>query len=173
MNYRGERYYGYNANFDFVLKVPHDTGIALKTINDGDIEVKSVHGDYDLENINGGIDMSEAAGSGRVYALNGEVKVLFQKNPDGSSYFGSLNGDVELKFVSSLAATFRLKTFNGEVYTDFPVSYVAGAQPIREQRRGKSIYKYDRDFGVQVGQGGPEIELDAFNGDIHIMKREK
>ncbi len=173
MNYRGERYYGYNANFDFVLKVPHDTGISLKTVNDGDIEVKGVHGDYEIENINGGIDMSEAAGSGRVYALNGEVKVLFQKNPDGPSYFGSLNGDVELTFVSSLAATFRLKTFNGEVYTDFPVTYVASAQPIREQRRGKSIYKYDRDFGVQVGKGGPEIELDAFNGDIHIMKREK
>jgi len=173
VNYRGERYYGYVANFDFEIKVPHETSIDLKTINDGEIEVKGVTGDYDIQNVNGGIDMLDVGGSGRVYALNGEVRVLFQKNPPKSSYFGSLNGDVELTFLSNLSAIFRLKTFNGEVYADFPVTYVAGAKPIREQRKGKLVYRYDRTFGVQVGKGGPEIDLDAFNGDIHILKREK
>lgn len=170
---RGDRNNGFSTNFDFELKVPYETGVYLRTVNDGEIAVKDVHGDFDIENINGGIEMVEAAGSGRVYALNGEVKVIFKKNPASPSYFGSLNGDVDVTFLAELAATFRLKTFNGDVYSDFPVSYATTATPVREQHKGKFIYKYDRSFGVQVGKGGPEIELDAFNGDIHIIKREK
>jgi hypothetical protein len=171
--YRDERHAGFSANFDFDLKVPHETSVFLRTVNDGEIAVKEVLGDYDIENINGGIEMLEAGGSGRVYALNGEVKVVFKKNPSARSYFGSLNGDVDVTFLPDLAATFRVKTFNGEVYSDFSVTQSASIAPIREQNKGKSIYKYDRTFGVQVGKGGPEIELDAFNGDIHIIKRER
>jgi hypothetical protein len=171
--YSDERHPGFSANFDFDLKVPHETSVFLRTVNDGEITVKDVHGDYDIENINGGIDISEAAGSGRVYALNGEVRVVFKKNPSAQSYFGSLNGDIDVTFLPDLAVGFRLKTFNGEVYSDFPVTSAATATPVREQHKGKSIYKYDRTFGVQVGTGGPEIELDAFNGDIHIIQREK
>ena len=38
----------------------------------------------DVENVNGGVKMKEVAGSGRVYALNGGVNVLFM---DGSVKF--------------------------------------------------------------------------------------
>jgi len=170
--YRDERRSGFSARFDFDLKVPYETSVFLRTVNDGEIVIKDVQGEYDVENINGGVEMLDAAGSGRVYALNGAVKVTFKKNPSAASYFGSLNGDVDVSFLPGLAAVFRLKTFNGEVYSDFPVTQTAAATAVRERRKGKSIYKYDRAFGVQVGKGGPEVELDAFNGDIHIMKRE-
>lgn len=37
----------------------------------------------------------------------------------------------------------------------------------------KNIYKYDRASSVRIGNGGILIDLDAFNGDIRIVKREK
>ncbi len=171
VNYRGDRYYGYSVYFDFALKVPREAGVYLKTINDGDIKVENTAGDYEVENINGGITMIEVSGAGRVYALNDDVKILFTKNPSGDSYFGSLNGEVEVSFRPELSADMRFKTFNGEVFTDFPVTYLANATPSRERRKGKFVYKQDRSFKVRVGNGGPELEFDAFNGDIRVIKR--
>src|ERR1700735_4630006 len=82
---------GYQVRYDFELQVPPDTAVSLKTINDGEIKVEDVAGDYEVENINGGIQMAEVSGSGRVYALNGRVQVLFHENPRAPSSFGSLH----------------------------------------------------------------------------------
>ena len=170
---RGSDYYGYEVQFDFTLKVPFQTDLKLKTINDGDIEVANVAGAFDVDNINGLVEMLEIGGGGRAYALNGEVTVRFKKNPEYDCYFGSLNGDVKVEFPENLSANVRLKTFNGEVYTDFTVASLPVRPPAQEKSGGRFVYRSDRALGVRIGSGGPELEFDAFNGDIHIVKRVK
>jgi len=164
---------GYRVRFDFDLKAPSEARIILRNINDGEIKVTNLNGDYDVKNINGGIDMAEISGSGRVYALNGKVTVVFRDNPVRDSYFGSLNGDVDLHFLPGLAADLRLKTFNGGIYSDFSVTGLPAKPLVKETRGGKQVYKADRFFAVRVGQGGPEIELDGFNGDIRLHERKR
>lgn len=171
INHRGWRHYGYDVTFDFKLKVPHDTNVYLKTINDGQIDVKNISGDYDLHNINGRIDATGLSGSGRIYALNGGVTVDFEQNPKKDCYFGSLNGEIEVAFLAGLEADFRFKTFNGDVFTDFDVSYLSPRKATTKRRRGKYVYKADKAFGARVGQGGPELEFDGFNGDIYVTKK--
>jgi hypothetical protein len=164
---------GYQVRYDFDLQVPPDTAVSLKTVNDGEIKVEDVAGDYDVENINGGIQMAEVSGSGRVYALNGRVQVLFHENPRAASSFGSLNGEVRVSFLPGLAADLRFKTFNGGVYTDFPVSYLPVPAAAGERRDGKFVYKSNEWSSVRVGRGGPELSFDAFNGNIRILNREQ
>jgi hypothetical protein len=164
---------GYRVRFDFELQVPPDTAVSLKTVNDGDIKVEGVAGDYDVDNINGGIQMAEVSGSGRVYALNGRVQVLFRENPRAASSFGSLNGEVRVSFRPSLAADLRFKTFNGGVFTDFPVTYLPVQAAAGERRDGKFVYKSNEWSSVRVGRGGPELSFDAFNGNIRILSREQ
>ncbi|HEY3127829.1 MAG TPA: hypothetical protein VGL91_00075 [Acidobacteriota bacterium] len=164
---------GYKVSFDFDLKVPVDSSLFLRTINDGDIKVENVAGDYDIKNINGGIEMNEISGSGQVYALNGRVKVLFRENPRSPSSFGSLNGNVDLYFLPDLSADLRFKTFNGQVYSDFPVTYVPIVNSPGERQNGKFVYKSNRFSSARVGRGGPEIKLDGFNGDIRVLQRER
>ncbi|MCZ6821158.1 MAG: hypothetical protein O7G31_16950 [Calditrichaeota bacterium] len=171
INYRGYRHYGYEVTHDFELKVPFKTNIWIKTINDGEISVKNVDGLFDLENINGGIEAFGLSGSGRVYALNGAVRVEFKKNPEKRCYFGSLNGEIEVTFLPGLQADMRFKTFNGEVYSDFPVTYLQPRAPIKKRRGAKFVYKADKSFGARVGEGGPELEFDGFNGDIYVVKK--
>lgn len=168
----GVRHYGYRVDFDFTLRVPRHAEVDLRTVNDGEIHVTGVRGGYDVENINGGIEMLDVGGAGRVYALNGEVHVSFERNPDGESSFGSLNGDVQIEFRRDLAAELRLKTFNGQVYSDFEVSALPREAPEREQHDGKNLYRAGKSFGVRVGRGGPRLDFDAFNGDIRIVKRD-
>jgi len=173
LDYRGKRQYGYEVDFDFALRVPRRVDLVLKTVNDGEIRVDGVSGAFDVENVNGSISMTGASGSGRAYALNGEVSVVFARNPDSDSYFGSLNGDVSVVFRPELSAKVLVKTFNGEVYTDYPVSYLKELPPLVVERRlGKRVYKSSGFYGLQVGgDGGPAIKFDAFNGDIRILKR--
>jgi hypothetical protein len=161
----------YEVKYDFDLQVPRDTATDLKTVNDGEIRIENVAGDYKVDNINGGIEMTEVAGSGKVYALNGRVKVLFRENPRGKSSFGSLNGEVRVTFLPDLSADLRFKTFNGGVYTDFPVSYLPVPAAAAERRDGKFIYKSNDWSAVRVGHGGPELSFDAFNGNIRILSR--
>ncbi len=173
VNYRGSRYYGYEVSFDFTLHVPRETAVRLRTVNRGDIRVEDTDGAFDAENINGGLDLVEVAGSGHAYALNRPVHVSYRRNPTGASDFGSLNGDVDVAFRPGLSADLWLKTFNGSAYTDFDVTALPSRPAVREQRNGKYVYKSNQFYGVRVGQGGPELKFDAFNGDIRIRNREK
>lgn len=163
---------GYTFRHEFEITAPRDATVYLRNINGGAIQVKNVAGDYDVKNINGGVEMLEAAGSGRAYSLNGELKVLFRSNPRAQSYFGSLNGRVDLFFQPDLGADLRMKTFNGNIYSDFPVTPLAAGGMTAERRDGKRVYRADRFTGGRVGKGGPEITLDGFNGDIRILKRQ-
>ena len=162
---------GYEVKYDFELQVPHDTAIDLKTVNDGEIKVGDVAGDYKVDDINGGIEMTGLAGSGKIYALNGKVKVTFRENPRGKSSFGSLNGEVRVSFQPDLNADLRFKTFNGGVYTDYPVTYLPQPAAAGERRNGKFVYKSSDWSAVRVGHGGPELSFDAFNGNIRILNR--
>lgn len=162
---------GYRVKYDFELQVPRDTATELKTINDGQIVVDNVAGDYKVDNINGAIDMTEISGSGKVYALNGHVKVLFRENPRAKSSFGSLNGEVRVSFQPDFNADLRFKTFNGGIYTDYAVTYLPLAAGAGERKDGKFVYKSNDWSGVRVGQGGPELSFDAFNGNIRILNR--
>jgi DUF4097 and DUF4098 domain-containing protein YvlB len=173
INYRGSRFYGYEVRFDFNVKVPRETNLRLLTVNHGDIRVENTSGNFDVDNINGGLELLDVSGSGHAYALNRPVKVLFARNPAAASDFGSLNGDVEVTFRPDLSADLWLKTFNGSAYTDFDVTALPSRPPLREQHDGKFVFKGDRFFGVRVGHGGPELKFDAFNGNIEIRNREK
>ena len=172
INYRGSGRYGYKVTMDFEVTVPFGVNIELKTINDGEISVRNVRGDFKIKNVNGGVEMDGLSGSGKVYALNGEVKVAFDENPSKKSYFGSLNGDVEVTFRSRLSSDLFFKTFNGQVYTDFDFSKLPMRSKEKRRRDGKKmIYSSNKQFGVRIENGGPELEFDAFNGNIYVLKK--
>jgi len=172
INFHGWERHGYKVRYDFELKVPQQTGLRLKTVNGEDVEVEKTSGKFDLENINGGIRMTGVSGAGRVYALNGKVRVSFTENPSADCYFGSLNGNVEISFRPGLSANARLKMFNGQAFSDFPVSYLPSDKPARKSENGKFVYKSGEFQGVRIGDGGPELKFDAFNGNIRILSQE-
>ena len=175
VNYRGPDYYGYENEFNFVLKVPEKTNYRLHTINGGDILVDGVSGDFDVHIINGPVRMSRVSGSGKVYSLNGGVDLVFSKNPEDSCRFGSLNGKVRIQFLDDLNADLFLKTKFGEVYTNFEVSSIPDSvwselnQPKVETSDSMRIYRTQPD-GVRIGSGGVPLEFDTFNGDIEIIR---
>jgi hypothetical protein len=172
VHFHGRDRDGYSFSYDFLIEAPQDAKIDVNTVNDGDVTVVGMRGDFDVENVNGGIDMRGAEGSGRAYALNGDLTVAFARNPERHCYFGSLNGKVKIGFQPPLSADFRFKSFNGEVFSDFPVTYLPRKGLVEQgTKKGKTTYKTDPWTPVRVGNGGPSIDFDGFNGDMYVLKQ--
>jgi hypothetical protein len=62
-----------------------------------------------------------------------------------------------------------MKTFNGGLFTDFDVAPLPLQAAGVERRNGMTVYRGSRFTGFRVGQGGPQVTLDAFNGDIRVV----
>lgn len=171
-NYQGYRWYGYDVTIDFELKVPRNCMLFVKTINDGEITTQDFEGDFEIRNVNGGITMTGAAGSGKVASVNGPVNVTFRKNPASNCRFYTVNGTVEVEFQEQLSADFVLKTFNGKVYTDYDIVNLPRKEPTFEQGKRKKVYRSGQSFAVRVREGGPELAFETLNGDIRILKHQ-
>ena len=104
-----------------------------------------------------------------VAVLMGGVSAEFAENPKRPSAFKSVNGDLDVTFRRGLSADLLMKTFSGGLFTDFDVAPLPVPMTAAERRDGMSVYRGSRFTAYRVGQGGPEIKLDAFNGDIRVV----
>jgi hypothetical protein len=164
---------GYHVNIDFDIKVPNGTKIRLRTINGGEINVDGTTGDFEVENVNGKITMTDIRGSGRAHTVNGAVRVSFMENPKTESSFKTTNGAIEVQFQPNLSANLQMKTYNGGLYSDFDVQYLPATALVPGERTvsGKYVYRSNQFTGFKVGNGGPEIKFDGFNGDVKVLRR--
>ena len=170
---RGKRRHdgdGYIVKMDFVLHVPNNVDVNVRTVNEGRIVVRNVDGHFVARNVNGDIELDGMAGSGLAHTVNGPVKVSFRRNPLESSSFQSVNGNIDLFFARGLSADFRFKTFNGGIYSDFPVTTMPVNAPTREEHGGKVVFRADRFTAARISNGGPEIKIENLNGDIRILE---
>jgi DUF4097 and DUF4098 domain-containing protein YvlB len=161
---------GYIVKMDFVLHVPSNVSVDLRTVNEGRVVVRNVDGHFIARNVNGDIELDGMGGSGLAHTVNGPVKVSFRRNPLEASSFQSVNGNIDLFFARGLSADFRFKTFNGGIYSDFPVTTMPVNAPTREEHGGKVVFRADRFTAARISNGGPEIKIENLNGDIRILE---
>ena len=160
----------YSVYYDFDLKIPRDADIDISSVNDGIITIRGISGDYEVHHVNDDIEMEDISGSGEVYTVNGDVALRFKSNPSGDCCFGSLNGEVVMHFRPGLSADFHLDTFNGQFFTDFELVHVPSARFSEVESNGETIYRAGHTTVVRAGDGGAEIQLEGFNGDMYILE---
>lgn len=129
--------------------------IDLNTVDDnitvsdvvGDITAESVDGDIALSNIeSSNIDLTTVDGA---VTYDGTIK-------DGGHYsLSTHDGDVELGVPPGANATVSISTFDGDFEADFPVSVTNTTK---------------RRFTFTLGTGSARIELESFDGDIHLRR---
>jgi DUF4097 and DUF4098 domain-containing protein YvlB len=129
--------------------------IDLNTVDDnitvsdvvGDISAESVDGDITLTNIeSSNIDLTTVDGG---VSYDGTIK-------DGGHYsLSTHDGDVELGIPTGTNATVSVSTFDGDFDADFPVSVTNTTK---------------RRFTFTLGTGSARVELESFDGDIHLRR---
>lgn len=169
--HRDSGHLGYRVTYDFELKVPVSTAVRLAAVNHAHIRLESTSGDFDLSNVNGGIELADVSGSGSAHTVNGKISAMFARNPAANTSFKSVNGSIEASFRPNLSADVHVKTLNGGAYTDFNATTLPNSQPVAQRRNGRFVYRADRTTALRVGAGGAELKFETLNGDIRIIKR--
>jgi len=168
-NYGQER--GYRAKFDFEVQVPASTELDIATVNRGDVRVSNVHGRFEVRNVNGSIEMRDAAVGGTAHTVNGRVTITFASLPTAESDFKTVNGAIHATLPPGLNADVRVKTFNGEAFTDFDSTTMPAVQPAGSRQGTRYVYKSDRAASFRIGSGGVPLRFETLNGEIKIAKR--
>lgn len=164
----------YQVRFDFTILVPPDTRLALCTINDGDVTVTGVRGDFSIRSVNGRITMTGVGGSGEAITVNGPVTASFISPPRAASLFKTINGGVVITLPASAQADLRMKAVNGGLYTDFKTQTLPPeALHVVQKTNGMHVYQSNGFTTVRIGRGGPELTLDTFNGDVRVLRRSR
>ena len=155
------------------VKVPSNTTeLEASTVNDGNITIKDVSGQIEINNVNGWIHCEGASGSVVANTVNGDVIVGFKSvNPQAAMAFSTLNGKVDVTFPANLKAKLKLKAEQGDVFSDFDVTIEKGQTQI-DKSDGGHMYKINIDDWVygSVGGGGPEIMMKTTNGSVYVRK---
>lgn len=154
------------------LKVPHRTSMALTTVNKGDISVRDIEGELELQNTNGAITATGIQGWVVAHTTNGNVRVAFDRiRDDKAMSFVSFNGDVDITFPEGLRADLRLKTDRGEIFTDFEFRVQEQEPQVQREREGSRYrVRLDQEVQATVGGGGQEIQFKTWQGDIYIRR---
>lgn len=167
---RGDCRREYSVRYDFEVEAPQSVAADVKTVNGG-VAVRGIGGEVSARTVNGGVTLEEVGSASTAQTVNGAVKVSVTQTPTASLNAKTVNGSIDVAFPRNLNARLRFQTMHGDVFTNFPAAAMA-AQPMqREEKDGRTVYRANRGFAVQVGAGGPEHRFETLNGNIEIRER--
>lgn len=160
----------YNYIFNYKVKVPHQTTLAVFTVNKGNITVANTIGRVHASNVNGSITLQQITGKTRANTINGDIKATYTAIPPENSDYKTLNGDIEISYPQNLSADLRFKTTNGEAYTDFAIAENLPVTLQKGNTHKGTTYKLEGNSGIRIGKGGLQHSFEVFNGDITIKR---
>jgi DUF4097 and DUF4098 domain-containing protein YvlB len=130
--------------------------LELSSVNDG-VNVNDVEGELSVDAVNGNVTL-EAVRSKMVEAatVNGNVIFVGEIREGGRYRFASHNGDLVIGLPEDASARLSVATFSGEFESAFPVI-------LSQTKRGKR-------FDFTLGSGSAQIELETFQGTVHLQK---
>jgi len=163
----------YEYKMDMTLKVPVNANLVLRTVNNGDVEVRGVSGNLNVRNVNGAILLEDVSGKVVAHTINGDVDVNYSKNPSADSRYYTLNGDINANFRSGLAAKIAFKSFNGEMFTNLPsLTTIPGEIKQEKVEKGDGIkFKIEDRTLLQSRNGKVFLDFETFNGDAIIKEK--
>lgn len=155
-----------------VARVPRRANLNLSTTNEGEIVVRNVTGDLQLENVNGPITATNITGSVIAETVNTPIEAgLTAVAAGGATSLSSLNGDVTLTLPANAKAELHLDSSRGEIVSEFELD-VKPSKPVIERTQGRggvSVRMEDVTIAT-INGGGPVIRIKTLNGAIKIAK---
>jgi len=155
-----------------VARVPRRAQLNLSTVNDGEIIVRDIVGDLQIENVNGPITAANITGSVIAESVNNPITVgLAAVAAGGATSLSSLNGDITLMLPASARAELHLDSARGEIVSDFELD-VKPSKPLieRNETRGGVSVRMENVVVATMNGGGPVIRMKTLNGTIKLSK---
>ena len=163
-----------NGTLDFDIKVPRNFSLDIKTVNNGDIFVDGLEGEFEVSNVNGSITMDNISGPVLADAMNKDIKIDFRSVGNGHMAFSNFNGDIDISFPGDLKAEVKAKSPMGDIFSDFEMKMIE-TEASSSKKSANGAYKVTRNEWVKgtINGGGAEMVFQNFNGDILIRNKNK
>ena len=129
--------------------------IDLNTVNE-EIRATDISGDIAVETVNGDITLTQIESANtEANTVNGDVSYDGTIKDGGRYRFTTHDGDLRVSVPEKASVTDTVSTFDGDFSACFPV-----------QLSRKSKHRFD----LTIGAGSARVELESFNGDIHLCR---
>ena len=162
---------GNSGRTDFAVKVPVNFTLRISTHHNGDIKVKGVKGEMELDAHHGAIYMEDVAGSAIADTHHGEIKGNFTSiTSDNPMAFSTYHGDVDITFPSNAGFEAKVKTTKGDIFTDFDLEMKMQNPEQSTDEDGRKEIKIGGWMYGTVGSGGQEYMFNTYHGDIILRK---
>jgi len=146
-----------SINVEYDVTVPRSMNVNVDNTNGG-IDITEVRGSHQISNTNGHIELTRCAGDVDAETTNGGIRAeLAEVNPGKAIRLETTNGRITVSLPKSLAARVDASTTNGSIKTDLPVTTT---EVSRNSLRG-----------TINGGGSAELRLRTTNGPISIESR--
>lgn len=143
------------------ITVEKTTGsVKANAVNEG-IHLTNTQGEVVAESINGDVIIDNAQTSSlEVSTVNGDVTFNGSVRESGVYRLTTHGGDMRVGLGGAANAIVFVRTFKGDFSADFPIQLPDGQSDSRGSKR----------FNFTLGAGSARIELQSFNGDIHLAR---
>lgn len=162
----------YIVRLNYTVKVPSSMNLRVSTVNDGDINIRDVHGALNVNNVNGAISIANAKGTTDAHTINGDLTVTYLASPPDASNYYTLNGKLEVVYPPSFAGDVQFKSMNGEFFTDFNDTQTLPTEVVKstDKHSNGTTYKLNKNTKIRIGAGGKTFKFETLNGNIYIKK---
>ncbi len=134
--------------------------VQATSVNEG-IRLTNVTGDMTAETTNGDIQIDNAQSSSlEASTVNGDITFNGTVRDGGAYRLTTHSGDVRVGLGGAANATVFVRTFQGDFSSDFPIELPDGQNSRSGSKR----------FNFTLGNGSARIEVQSFNGDIHLAR---
>lgn len=166
---------GYRVETPVEVRLPANVELRLCTVN-GPATVSNIDGMVKVNAVNGQVEARDIGGAVDLQTVNGAITADVRARPERPWSLQTVNGDITLRMPSDTSADLRLKTLHGELLTNFDTTVMpspsAATADSDARRGGRRVYRSNRTLGVRIGQGGPELALETFNGSVRVERRQ-
>ena len=141
---------------DLDIEVPYRFSLWLKNDDSGNITVENLTGEMEISNINGNISLNDISGSAVLDTVDGDITVQFKDvTPGLPMAFSSVEGNIDITFPRNVNTLIKAEADAGTIVNDF----------VKRSNPGTSSY-------VTINNGGAEVLLRSFLGDIYIRQQQ-
>ena len=141
---------------NYEITVPRSMNVDLENTNGG-IDVSDVRGSMHISNTNGHIEMLRCAGNVDAETTNGHVRAELTDVSAKGVRLETTNGRVSVTLPRALSARLDAQTTNGRINSDLPITTT----------------KFEKTSvrGTINGGGGADVKLRTTNGSIDIQAK--
>lgn len=161
----------HKSEADLLIKVPKKFSLQLNTHHDGDVLVKNVSGEIEVDAHHGEIELQNVGGSVVADTHHGDIEVILTSVQSNIPMaFSTYHGDVDITMPSGLSAVTKLKSAKGEIFTDFDMEVTTPQPKSKTSAGGPTKIVLESWIYGKIGKGGPEFMFTTHHGDIILRK---